>query len=464
MNKSRKFTLLFFMLFVWANGEQMSQSTQESSTLDVKSAWEKVLENNDALKAQEHNLARAQKLALGAKLSFLPEINFKGAYLYFDEAMQHSLNTQMQSTGIPQTDALLSGILSSVNKPITLLERDVMVGAFNIIYPLYTGGARVKGIKIAEIAKKDAAEAMRLKKLATFEEFVTIYYGSVLAKDLQEVCEENFEASMMHYNNALDLEKSGQIARLEVLASQVASDKSKNTLRSAQNARLSADLALNSALSTQDSAPSSKIEVSSKPLYDENYYVQKALQSYPALRSLDLKIESANEATSLARASFLPQVVGMGSYIFTDKQDSLLVRSIPTWYVGVGVNIPIISPTARLQRYQASKITTLELESLKAQAIKDITLLVRRTYKEALFAREEYESLNSSIILAQENLKLQTNAFKQGLATSAQVIDAQNSLQSVLVEQKSVGFKAIVALAKLLALSDEIETFYEYQR
>ena len=137
---------------------------------------------------------------------------------------------------------------------------------------------------------------------------------------------------------------------------------------------------------------------------------------------------------------------------------------MPRWYVGVGVSMPILTPNARIQKYQASKLAQLELESLKAQATKDLTLLVRRTYKEAVYAREEYKNLYSSIQLAEENLKLQQNAFKQGMATSTQVIDAQNMLQSTLIEQKTIAYKAIVALAKLLVLSDEIETFYEYQQ
>ena len=50
------------------------------------------------------------------------------------------------------------------------------------------------------------------------------------------------------------------------------------------------------------------------------------------------------------------------------------------------------------------------------------------------------------------------------MATSAQVIDAQNMLQSALIEQKTIAYKAIIALAKLLALSDDIESFYQYQQ
>ena len=393
----------------------------------------------------------------------MPEINFTGVYLYFDQAATHQLipqNLPQTGTNIPPIDSLLT----SLSKPITFLQRDVMIGAFNIIYPLYTGGLRTSGIRLAEIAKKDAQEALRLKKLATFEEFINIYYGDVLAKDLQEVLEQDYDASQLHYQNALNLERSGQIAHIEVLSSQVASDKSKNKLHQAQNAYQSANLALQTALNAENMIPSSTLMLSSQPLKDEEYYVQKTIASYPVLQSFDLKIESAMQATKMARSTFLPQIAGMGSYIITDKQDSLLIQAMPSWYVGIGVRMPIITPNARIQKYQASKLAQLELESLKSQAIKDLTLLVKKTYKEAVYAREEYKSLESSIALAKENLKLQQNAFKQGMATSTQVIDAQNMLQNAIIEQKTIAYKAIIALAKLLVLSDDIESFYQYQQ
>lgn len=425
------------------------------NTLSIKSAWDIVVQNNDGLKAQRYGLQRADELALGAKLSYLPEINFTAAYFYFDDVKKH----QFISPNAGQLPPALSGL-----KPVTLLERDVMLGALNIIYPIYTGGLRHSGVRLAQIAKKDANEMLRLKKLATFEELISVYYGDVLAKDLVDVLAQNYEASNLHYQNALGLQKSGQIARLEVLASQVASDRNANRLKEAKNSYESADLALQTALGKDEVTPTSTLELSNKKLQNEEYYVQKTLASYPALQSLDLKLQSAQQLTSIEFSKFMPQVVGMGSYIWTNHKDSLMIKAIPSWYVGIGVSVPIITPKGRLQRYQAAKLGELEVQSLKTQATKDLSLLVRRTYKEAIYAREEYESLVSSVALAKENLKLQQIAFKQGLATSTQVIDAQNSLQSALIEQKMIAYKAIVALAKLLALSDEIESFWQYQQ
>lgn len=89
-------------------------------------------------------------------------------------------------------------------------------------------------------------------------------------------------------------------------------------------------------------------------------------------------------------------------------------------------------------------------------------LLVNKTYKETLSYLKECKSLLSSVELAKENLKLQEQAFLQGLSTNAQVIDARNTLSSIIVEQKSVAYKYIVSLANLMALGDHIDLFYEF--
>lgn len=136
---------------------------------------------------------------------------------------------------------------------------------------------------------------------------------------------------------------------------------------------------------------------------------------------------------------------------------------MPSWYVGVGMTMPLLDNTGSYQKFQASKIAQLEVSQIKAQAIKDISLLVEKTYKEALQAKEFYFVLNSSIALAEENLKLQEQAFKQGMGTSTKVVDARNLLSKAKIEQQSIAYKYILSIAKLMALSDQIQNFEQYQ-
>ena len=127
------------------------------------------------------------------------------------------------------------------------------------------------------------------------------------------------------------------------------------------------------------------------------------------------------------------------------------------------MSMPLLDNTGSYQKFQASKIAQLEVSQIKAQAIKDISLLVEKTYKEALQAKEFYFVLDSSITLAEDNLKLQEQAFKQGMGTSTKVVDARNLLSKAKIEQQSVAYKYILSIAKLMALSDQTQNFKQYQ-
>ncbi len=69
-------------------------------------------------------------------------------------------------------------------------KQNVVIGALSIIYPLYMGGARFTMVRIADLMQKDANEVYRLKKLSTFQELVSVYYGMVLNAEVAETLEE----------------------------------------------------------------------------------------------------------------------------------------------------------------------------------------------------------------------------------------------------------------------------------
>ncbi|PAF48929.1 lipase [Helicobacter sp. 12S02232-10] len=433
--------------------------------ITIKQAWEKVLKNHEGIKSEEFGVQRAQKLSTATKLSFLPSIDITAFYVHMakpielDLIQDKSLLSQISGV-LPQ----FSGFFQTLGSPIPLSKQDIVMGALNIVYPLYMGGARIYASKIAALSAKDADQALRLKKLATFEELVRIYYGVVLNQEVVKVFEDIQKGHYNHYQNAIKMQKAGQIARIEVLSAQVAYDRAKNKTKEAKDSLDIAYLAFNTILSSQDDLfPSSKLLIdNTKILPNSDFFVSETLNSYPVLKTLENKSLSAKEVKKLEMGKFLPQVGLFGSYLMKSP-DSILNRMIPNWYVGIGARLPLITPEGRIQKYQAAKLAELQVDALKVQAQKDMELLVRKTYKQVIAAAEEYESLNSGIELARENLKLQEQAFKHGMGTSAQVIDARNALSSVLIEQKTITYRYITSLANLMALSNHLDMFYDYQ-
>lgn len=72
--------------------------------------------------------------------------------------------------------------------------------------------------------------------------------------------------------------------------------------------------------------------------------------------------------------------------------------------------------------------------------------------------------LDSSITQAQENLRLQELAFREGQATSLDVIDARLGLGGARVERAQAAYQYDIALAQLLEVSGQMDRFEEFRR
>ncbi|MFA0698097.1 TolC family protein, partial [Vibrio sp. 10N.222.49.C9] len=77
----------------------------------------------------------------------------------------------------------------------------------------------------------------------------------------------------------------------------------------------------------------------------------------------------------------------------------------------------------------------LQVSHLRAQAKQDLSVLVQKTYLEAEQSLEEVQGLETSIDLAEENLRLRRKMFSQGLSNSLDVVDAELYLASILTQQ-----------------------------
>ncbi|KOO10673.1 hypothetical protein AKJ18_33035, partial [Vibrio xuii] len=139
-------------------------------------------------------------------------------------------------------------------------------------------------------------------------------------------------------------------------------------------------------------------------------------ETYPGLDLLDAKEQQANSLIKAEKGKYYPEVYLYGNYSL-HEDDSLASQMKPDWLVGVGVNVPLLESSGRTDQVRAAHSAVSQVKYLKAQAKQDLSVLVQKTYLEAQQAQEEVQGLESSILLADENLKLRQKAFSQGLST-----------------------------------------------
>lgn len=433
--------------------------------LSLKNSFDLALANNDGLKAAGKSRERAEKLRTASAFLYLPSVEILGNYTYINEppTMEFSLPLSAINPAFP-----------NIHQTTKLSTNNLAYGIFHILYPLYTGGKRPAALNIAALNVEDSAFLADLKRLNLFEELVKTYYGLILNAEILAALEESKAAHRAHLDNAIMLEANAQIAKLERLSAKVAFDKAQNRALQGEDSLQLALLSFKTLLQDEAVANASiegakianltltsPLKISQKPLESLDFYQQKVLENYPALKSVETKTKLASELKSLEFSDFLPTVALFGSYTLKDNAMQLN-KMLPSWNVGVLARWQILSPNGRIFRYQAAQIAQNEAELLYSQAKKDLSLLTQKTYQEIVFAKDSHTNLQSTLDLAKENLKLQEEAFKHGMSDSAKVSDARNALLAAQIELKNAEYRFVVALAKLCVLTNDIEAFYGF--
>ena len=450
----------------------IKEATKHHSTLSIRESYDKVLLNNDSLKASKSAVQKAQKLKSGAYMLFAPEIDIIGNYTF------------MEKTHIDINIPPVSLMGQSINLPpmsLDLHKSHFSFGIINAVYPIYTGGKRLSALNLAKLNIQDSEFLMQLNKINLFEKLVKSYFGVKLSYDVHKTLQNSELGALAHLNNAKKLQENGQIAKLEFLAAQVEYDKAKNKTHEAKDALDIALLAFKTIL--QDENLTNSVELSErgeimnltltselvtaldaelKPL---TYYKDTAISAYPALKSLEVKKLQTKELTKIEFGNFLPTIGLYGGYVIK-ANNTMLNRAIPSWFLGITAKMSLVSTGGRVFKYQASKIAENEVDYLHRQAKSDILLLIETTYKEVLSAKESYKNHSSTIELATENLNLQERAFINGMASTVQVSDARNQLSLAKIDAQNSQYRYAIALAKLYAITNDMEsfwTFYEKQ-
>jgi outer membrane protein TolC len=169
--------------------------------------------------------------------------------------------------------------------------------------------------------------------------------------------------------------------------------------------------------------------------------------------------DRAGENLKAARSERYPTV-----YLFGTRElyENDLTVLDPAWSIGAGVNVTLFDGGARAGKIAAARNIENQAELMQRKLARDLETLVSSRYQEMMKASEQYDSLQSSVDLAKENIRARNRSFEEGLATSLDVVDAQLSLSETRVERLLAAYNFDVALARLLEACGRGTKFPQY--
>ncbi|WP_217534583.1 TolC family protein [Vibrio cholerae] len=437
-----------------------------AAPLSFQEAWDLLQQQNNSLAAQRANVERYAHLKDATQNLNLPSVSVGANFIRLDQDVTLSGKQILDSSGGIDPN-LMAQILPLVTHlgaaKSTITERDIFTSSIRAIWPIFTGG-RITAAQDAAAGREDEAQSQLAMEIqARYEDLAKYYFSVVLAKEVLATRIAVEEGLTQHRDNALKLEQQGQIAHVERLQADASLDKAKVERKKAQKTLDIAQSALTQILGATETVEPSGMLFINTSLPPMHAFIEQTLNTYPGLSLLDAKEKQASSLIKAEQGKYYPEVYLYGDYSL-HEDDSLASQMKPDWLVGVGVNIPLIENTGRSEQVKAANSAVNQVRYLKAQAKQDLSVLVEKTYLEAEQALEEVTGLNSSLNLAQENLRLRQKAFSQGLSTSVDVVDAELYLASIRTQQSLASFNYLISLNKLLALSSEMSSFSTYHQ
>ncbi len=469
--KNSRLLSLYLGVFLLSSLPSHSVVGQELD-MSFADAWTLVAAENDTLQAARADVESADHKKDAAKDLYLPEISLSATYLYLDDDIELSPSDILDSMAAgDQLAPLLSGLASSYGMSMaqvesgltsTITDRETLISSISAKWPIYTGGRISAAQDIAAGKYNEATQNLQLKSLTQFETLTRYYFGAVLAKKVFETRKEVESGLKQHLDHAILLEEQGQIAKVERMQSQASHDKAAVERKKAGRDLEIARLALTRMLKKSDTVIPSDALFARDSLPELKYLLERTLSVYPGLKILDSKKDQVAGLVAVEKGKYYPTVGLFGNYSLYEEE-SLATDLAPDWIVGVGVSIPLVERDGRSGKLKAAQSTLRKIDSLKSQARSDLSVLLEKTYRQAEQALEEYNGLGSSEMLAEETVNLRIKAFSQGLSTSLDVVDAELFLAGVKSQRAFALFNHVVALAKLVAISGDLPSFFQYQ-
>lgn len=436
------------------------------------------------LQAADHALQGAQHSATAVANLNRPIVSVSANYLAYQKTLSLDLSDQRQAAldntqdflgGLPATvppeftqivsditgriSAALPGLFGTIPDTLSYRQRDdVFRPAVTAVMPIYSGGVfpAIRQGAQANVAAS-AAKGREARELVQLN-LIRVYFGQLTAEAL--------EASALETRNALDrllydaqrLEAAGFTPRSRTLEAQVARDTAERAYQRATLAHQTARMELAQALEMTNVRPSTPLFIDTRPLEPATSFLGNEGRT-PQTDQARAAGQLASAGVALAQSQYRPQAYAFGSYNF--NRDHALPTD-PDWVVGVGVRYTLMSNVNRGATLAAARENVAAANEAVRAAQTASTTATLRAWDMVEAARRSFILLATNVTAAQESLRVQNIAFREGEGTLTTVLAAEAALATARTQRIAAAYEYDLALAALLAASGRLDSYNDH--
>lgn len=453
--------LLSAALTAWFHGAQAQ--TPAGTPLSFEAAWNRVKSQSDKLAAAQAAVDHKALQEQGIEGLGRPSLSLGAASFAYSAHLDVSLDPVNQK--LAQASGQMPVPLQNLPVPQSMPQLPAMYSykkestgssaSLSGIWPLYEGGAAEAARSLVG-AQRDEAFADLLHTRFELGTLLTQrYFGAQLAAKAAGLREAALHNVSEHDAAAEKMLQGGLISKVERLQVRAAfEDARRNALKAREDANLAAAaLARTLKLDGQVQAQT-PLFVLSMPVESLGHFTEAALRNHPGLAKVAAKKSQAIALHEGQGAGRKPQVFVFGQHGLEEKN--------PDWVAGIGLRWTLYNGLDNSKLDAASAQQVAQAELTDAQARSDIALLVERNWRLLEQARRQFASLQPSVDLSLELLRLRKAAVREGTGTALELMDAETNAAKIQTERAQAAYEFDLALANLLescGLSEDYATY-----
>jgi outer membrane protein len=385
---------------------------EEAKVFGLQEAVEMALERSPLIHSAREGIRGAKYLSRAALTDFFPTFRTEYDFTYLNK--QPFFTT---ATGVR----------------VTVGTRSNYGWTTGLDQPLFTGGARYWSYRLAKLGVDLSRVFLELVKQDLVLQVKAAYFNILKAEKIRQVALRAVEQLEAGVKVSKAFYEVGIIPKNDLLQTQVQMAQARQDLTSAEVELAVAKAAFNTLL-RRDVRMEVEVEdiLEYRPMeipFEE--CLERARKNRPELREVELNVKRAEKEVQLARSEYLPTLglsfnyervgddPGVSGSKFEDK-DSWNATAYARWTFWQW------GKKRQLVRERETRL--VQAEDAKVQVEDSISLEVKDAYLRLREARDKIGVAEVAIEQAEENFRINAERFKEQVATTTEVLDAQTLL------------------------------------
>lgn len=298
----------------------------------------------------------------------------------------------------------------------------------NVSQPLFTWGKVSNAYKLANLGIEDSNLNLESTRQRVAYEVTSAYYDVLLAQETIVMYEKAIETQKRYLKQIRDFFEVGDGTRLDILRAESQLATTEPDLFQANHALAQAKKNLNFFLGRSLDQP---IAISPVEMAEEfsapglDRVISVAVTNRPDLKQLKVQVEMYDKSINVFKADFRPRADLAGHYGFsTINTGDLLDRNFESWRVALEISIPVFDGLRNRGVVMQYKSLRNRKEIEREKLAEQIRLQARQAIDACNSAAKVYRGRQISLTSGEEEERVTSDQFEQGLVTLYELLDS----------------------------------------